>query len=131
MLPVDGGSDRVEVQTPTAHMVSGHLSDTEIANAMVHAIRAIPGVLNMGQGLFAKSVTYGPGKHIEGIALQHPTPGDLSIEVHVVLDVRFLNTALSDVNSSSETTPILLRLPTRYEPSYLKRLNSLVCQRLS
>jgi len=109
MLPVDGGSDRVEVQTPTAHMVSGHLSDTEIANAMVHAIRAIPGVLNMGQGLFAKSVTYGPGKHIEGIALQHPTPGDLSIEVHVVLDVRFLNTALSDVNSSSETTPILLR----------------------
>jgi len=54
-------------------------------------------------------VTYGPGKHIEGIALQHPTPGDLSIEVHVVLDVRFLNTALSDVNSSSETTPILLR----------------------
>jgi len=109
MLPVDGGSDRVEVQTPTAHMVSGHLSDTEIANAMVHAIRAIPGVLNMGQGLFAKSVTYGPGKHIEGIALQHPTPGDLSIEVHVVLDVRFLNTALSDVNSSLETTPILLR----------------------
>jgi len=52
MLPVDGGSDTVEVQTPIAHMVSGHLSDTEIANAMVHAIRAIPGVLNMGQGLF-------------------------------------------------------------------------------
>ena len=54
MLPVDGGSDRVEVQTSSAPFVSGHLSDTEIASAMVHAIRAIPGVLNMGQGLFAK-----------------------------------------------------------------------------
>ncbi len=109
MLPVDGGSARVEVQTSSAPFVSGHLSDTDSANAMVHAIRAIPGVLNMGQGLFAKAVTYGPGKHIEGIALQHPTPGELSVEVHVVLDERFLNTALSDVTSSSETTPILLR----------------------
>ena len=109
MLPLDAGSGTEEAQTPTAHMVSGRLSDTDIANAMVHAIRDVPGVLDMGQGLFAKAATYGPGKHIAGIALQHPTPGELSVEAHVVLDERFLNKALSDISSSSDTTPILLR----------------------
>ena len=109
MLPLDAGSGTEEAQTPTAHMVSGRLSDTDIANAIVHAIRDVPGVLDMGQGLFAKVATYGPGKHIAGIALQHPTPGELSVEMHVVLDERFLNKALSDVSSSSDTTPILLR----------------------
>ncbi len=109
MLPLDAGSGTEEAQTPTAYMVSGRLSDTDIANAIVHAIRDVPGVLDMGQGLFARVATYGPGKHITGIALQHPTPGELSIDVHVVLDERFLNKALSDGSSSSDTTPILLR----------------------
>jgi hypothetical protein len=109
MLPLDAGSGTEEAQTPTAHMVSGRLSDTDIANAIVHAIRDVPGVLDMGQGLFAKAATYGPGKHIAGIALQHPTPGELSVEVHMVLDERFLNKAFSDVSSNSDTTPILLR----------------------
>jgi len=109
MLPLNAGSGTEEAQTPSAPLVSGHLSDTDIAHAMVHAIRAVPGVLEMGQGLFARAATYGPGKHIAGIALQHPTPGDLAVEVHVVLDERLLNTALSDESSRSETTPILLR----------------------
>ncbi len=109
MLPLDAGSGTEEAQTPTAYMVSGRLSDTDIANAIVHAIRDVPGVLDMGQGLFARAATYGPGKHVAGIALQHPTPGELSVEVHVVLDERFLNKALSDGSSSSDTTPILLR----------------------
>jgi hypothetical protein len=109
MLPLDAGSGTEETQTPPAHMVSGHLSDTDIANAIVHAIRDVPGVLDMGQGLFAKAATYGPGKHIAGIALEHPTPGELSVEVHVVLDERFFNKALSDASSSSDTAPILLR----------------------
>ena len=109
MLPLDAGSGTEEAQTPTAYMVSGRLSDTDIANAIVHAIRDVPGVLDMGQGLFARAATYGPGKHITGIALQQPTPGELSIDAHVVLDERFLNKALSDGSSSSDTTPILLR----------------------
>ena len=109
MLPLDAGSGTEEAQTPSAPLVSGRLSDTDIANAIVHGIRDVPGVLDMGQGLFARAATYGPGKHITGIALQHPTPVELSIDVHVVLDERFLNKALSDGSSSSDTTPILLR----------------------
>ena len=109
MLPLDAGSGTEETQTPSTRMVSGRLSDTDIANAIVHAIRDVPGVLDMGQGLFARAATYGPGKHITGIALQQPTPGELSIDAHVVLDERFLNKALLDGSSSSDTTPILLR----------------------
>jgi hypothetical protein len=109
MLPFDGGSGTEKAQTPTAPVVSGQLSDTDIAQAMVQAIGAVPGVLEMGQGVFARTATYGPGKRITGIALGHPTPGDLSVEVHVVLDERVLTTALADASSSAETTPILLR----------------------
>ena len=109
MLPLDAGSDTKEAQTSSAPLVSGHLSDTDIANAIVLAIRAVPGVLEMGQGVFAKVFTYGPGKHVAGIALGHPTPHELSVEVHVVLDERLLTTALADVSTGSETTPILLR----------------------
>ena len=108
MLPLDAKSGTVAAQTPTVQMASGGTSDTDIANAIVHAIRNVPGVLDMGQGLFAKTATYGPGKNVAGIALQHPTPGELSVEAHVVLDEHFLIKALSDISSSSDTTPILL-----------------------
>ena len=125
MLPLDAGSGTEETQTPTAHMVSGRLSDTDIANAIVHAIRDVPGVLDMGQGLFAKAATYGPGKHIAGIALQHPAPGELSVEVHVVLDERFLNKALADVSSSSDTAPILLRFTDQVRAAVSQTLEHL------
>jgi hypothetical protein len=109
MLPLDAGSGTVEAQTPTAQMVSERLSDMDIANAIVHAIRDVPGVLDMGQGLFARAATYGPGKHIAGIVFQHRAPGVLSVEAHVVLDETTFLKALSDISSNSDNTPILLR----------------------
>ena len=114
MLPLDAGSGAVEAQVPSTQMVPEHLNDMVIANAIVHTIRAIPGVLDMGQGLFAKAATYGPGKHVSGIVLQHPTPESLSVEVHVVLEEASFIKAYSeisgsDTSSSSGTTPMLLR----------------------
>ena len=109
MLPLDVGSDKVDAQSPTIQMATEPMNDMVIANAIAHAIRGVPGVLDMGQGLFAKAATYGPGKHIAGIVLRHPAPGELLVEVHVVLDVTTFIKALSDVNSSSAKTPILLR----------------------
>jgi hypothetical protein len=125
MLPLDAGSGTEETETSTARKVSVRLNDTDIANAIVHAIRDVPGVLDMGQGLFAKAATYGPGKHIAGIALQHPAPGELSVEVHVVLDERFLNKALADVSSSSDTAPILLRLTDQVRAAVSQTLEHL------
>lgn len=109
MLPLDVGSDKVDAQSPTIQMATKPMNDMVIANAIAHAIRGVPGVLDMGQGLFAKAATYAPGKHIAGIVLRHPAPGELLVEVHVVLDVTTFIKALSDVNSSSAKTPILLR----------------------
>jgi len=109
MLPLNAGSDTKEAQPSPAPMVSGQLRDTDIAAAIVRAIGAVPGVLEMGQGLFAKAATYGPGKHVAGIAIGHPTPHELVVEVHVVLDERLLEKALAEGDASSETTPILLR----------------------
>jgi len=111
MLPLDAGSGAVEAQAPPA---PEHLSDMVIANTIVHAVRAIPGVLDMGQGLFAKAATYGPGKHVSGIVLHHLTPETLSVEVHVVLEEASFIKAYSeisdsDASSSSGTTPMLLR----------------------
>jgi hypothetical protein len=109
MLPLDAESGTVEAQASPTLVTPGHLSDMDVASALVHAIRNVPGILDMGQGLFAQAATYGPGRRIAGIALQHPGAGELAVEVHVVLDERFLNKALSNAASSSDTTPILLR----------------------
>ena len=115
MLPLNAGPGALEAQAPSAQKVPEHLSDMVLAHAIVHAIRAIPGVLDMGQGLFAKAATYGPGKHVAGIVFHHPTPDALSVEVHVVLaDAWFIkaftDVSRLDVSSSSDTTPMLLRM---------------------
>lgn len=113
MLPLDAGSDVVENQESFSRMAPEHLSDTVIAEAIVHAIQAVPGVLDMGQGLFAKATTFGPGKRVPGIAIKHPTSDSLSIEVHVMLEeASFLKAyseiSHSDASSRTDTTPILL-----------------------
>ena len=109
MLPLDAGSETGEAQTPTAPLASERLNDLVLANAIAHAIRDVPGVLDMGQGLFAKVATYGPGKHINGVVLRHSSSGELSIEVNVVLDETTIIKAYSDLSSSSDNTPVLLR----------------------
>ena len=109
MLPLDARPDTVEAQTSSVQMVSGHLSDVVIANAIARAIHDIPGVSDMGQGLFARAATYGPEKHVAGIVLRHPAPGEVLVEAHVVLDETMLIKALSDVSSNSGNTPILPR----------------------
>lgn len=125
MLPLDAESGTVEAQTSSAPVVSGRLSDIDIANAIVHGIRNVPGILEMSQGLFAKAATYGPGNHIAGIALQHPSPGELSVEVHVVLDERFLLKTLSNAASSSDTTPILMRFTDQVRAAVSQTLEHL------
>ena len=114
MLPLDAGLDTVEVQESSQRMAPEHLSDTVIADAIVHAVQEVPGVLEMGQGLFAKAATFGPGKHVQGIVIQHPTANSLSIEAHVILEEASFTRAYSEVSGSdassrSGTTPILLR----------------------
>ena len=69
MLPLDARSDAVEAQESSQRMAPEQLSDMVIADAIVHAIQTVPGVLDMGQGLFAKAATFGPGKRVQGIVI--------------------------------------------------------------
>jgi hypothetical protein len=130
MLPLDAGSDAVEAQVPSTQLVPERLSDTFIANAIVHAVRAVPGVLDMGQGLFAKAATFGPGKHVQGIVIQHPTADSLSIEAHVILEEAAFTKAYSEISGSeassrSGTTPILLRFTDQIRAAVTQTLDHL------
>jgi len=130
MLPLDAGSDAAEAQESSQRMAPEHLSDTAIADAIVHAVQAVPGVLDMGQGLFAKAVTFGPGKHVQGIVIQHPTADSLSIEAHVILEEASFAKAYSEISGSDAssrtgTTPILLRFTDQIRVAVTQTLEHL------
>jgi hypothetical protein len=130
MLPLDAESDAVEAQESSQRMAPGHLSDTVIADAMVHAIRAVPGVLDMGQGLFAKAATFGPGKRVSGIVIQHPASDTLTVEVHVILEEAAFTKAYSEISDSDAssrtgTTPILLRFTDQIRAAVTQTLEHL------
>ena len=130
MLPLDAGSDAVKAQESSQRMAPEHLSDTFVADAMVHAIRDVPGVLDMGQGLFAKAATFGPGKRVLGIVIQHPTADSLSIEAHVILEEASFTKAYSeisgpDASSRTGTTPILLRFTDQIRTAVTQTLEHL------
>ena len=86
-----------------------HLNDMVVADAIAHAVRGVPGVLDLGQGVFARAATYGPGRHIAGIVLRHPAPGVLAVETHVVLDGTAFVQALAGVSAGPDASPVLLR----------------------
>ncbi len=109
MLPLDVWPSKGDIRAPTAQRVPGRLIDMIVADAIAHAVRGVPGVLAMGQGVFAKAATYGPGKHIAGIVLRHHASGELSLEIHVVLAETTCIQALAELSSSSAKTPVLLR----------------------
>jgi hypothetical protein len=130
MLPLDAESDAIKAQEPSSGMTPEHLSDIVIADAIVHAIRAVPGVLDMGQGLFVKAATFGPGKHVPGVVIQHPTSDSLSVEVHVILEEASFAKAYSDISGSDAssrtgTTPILLRFTDQIRATVTQTLEHL------
>ena len=98
MPPLDAGSGQIEAQEPSKRMTPEHLSDTLIAETIVHAIRTVPGVLEMGEGLFAKAATFGPGKHVPGVVIQHPTSDTLSVEAHAILNEAAFTKAYAEIS---------------------------------
>ena len=67
MLPLDAGSGALEAQALSVQIVPAHVSEIALADAIVHDIRDIPGVVDMGQGLFAKAAPYVPKKHVVSV----------------------------------------------------------------
>lgn len=130
MPPLDSGTGAAEAKEPSWWMAPKHLSDTLIAETMVHAIRLVPSVLEMGEGLFAKVATYGPGKRVPGVVIHHPTVDSLSIEVHVVLDDAAFKKAYSEISTSetpsmADSTPVLLRFTDQIRTVVVQTLEQL------
>jgi hypothetical protein len=65
-------------------MDSGGLqvTDVSIAQAIVAAVRALPGVADVSPGRFAEAATYGRGERVLGVALGR-VAGAFDIEVHL------------------------------------------------
>jgi uncharacterized alkaline shock family protein YloU len=57
-------------------------SEVSLARAIVAAVRAVPGVVDMTPGQFAEVATYGPGEKVGGVVINR-TDGALDVEVHV------------------------------------------------
>lgn len=105
----------VDRQAVSVQPVAAHLSDLDLARVIASAVRQAPGVLEMSPGRFALQATYGPGEHVSGVVLQHPTPDTLSIAVHVVVAEAALRAAFDEADPSqlapaAEQRPLLLRL---------------------
>src|SRR3954451_10626412 len=72
-------------------MSSGSVSVSEVslARALVAAVRAVPGVVDVSHGQFGEAATYGPGDRVAGVVVSR-AGGVLDIEVHV--GVRYTDT---------------------------------------
>jgi len=58
------------------------VSEVNLARAVVVAVRAIPGVVDVSPGLFAEAATYGPAERVTGVVVSR-VGGALDIQVHV------------------------------------------------
>ena len=130
MLPLDTGPGAIEAQEPPTETAPEHLTDTLIAEAIVHAVRAVPGVLDMGGGLFVQAVTFGPGKRVPGVVISHPTTDSLTVEVHVILADAAFSKAYAEIStseapSSEGSTPILLRFTDQIRTVVIQTLEQL------
>ena len=133
MPPLDTGSSARAAQGSSKRMAPEHLDDTLIAETIVHAIRTVPGVSDMGKGLFAQATqatTFGPGKRVSGVVIHHPSMHALSVEVHVVLDAAaftqaYAERSASDAPSRAGTTPGLLRFTDQIRTVVVQTLEHL------
>jgi hypothetical protein len=122
MPPLDAGSSARAAQRSSIRMAPEHLNDTLIAETIVHVIRTVPGVSDMGKGLFAQATTFGPGKHVSGIVIHHPTLDALSVEAHVVLDAAAFTKAYAERSASD--APFQVWHHTRFDSLYRPDTNS-------
>ncbi len=63
--------------------MQSQLPDYIIAEALVRAVRTVPGVADIYGGPFGEIATYGRGSHVPGVRVWHES-GELRVEVYVI-----------------------------------------------
>jgi hypothetical protein len=106
--------------------VTVRLSDLHLAQAIARAVCRIPGVLEMSPGRFALEATYGPGMHVSGVVLRHPTPDALIVEVRVILMESALaaSSPFVSVTGTGEKV-VLLQMASRIRTAIARTLHRL------
>jgi hypothetical protein len=59
-----------------------HVGEVALAQAIVAAVRLVPGVADVTSGRFAGAATYGAREKVQGVVVR-PTADGLDVEVHV------------------------------------------------
>jgi uncharacterized alkaline shock family protein YloU len=59
-----------------------HVTEVALAQAIVAAVRLVPGVADVSSGRFAEVATYGPNEKVRGVSVRATADG-LDVEVHV------------------------------------------------
>lgn len=78
---------RAKAASATSKRGRTSLSPVALAQAVIRAASAVPGVAGVrsrGAGLAA---TYGPHARVAGVAIAHPTPNQLAIELHIIVSL--------------------------------------------
>lgn len=75
---------------------SAQVSDIAFASAVAHAVRAVPGVVDLTPGTVAKVATYGSGQRVDGIVVHHLSPDEIALEIHVALSESESKRAVAD-----------------------------------
>lgn len=81
---------------------SAQVSDIAFASAVAHAVRDVPGVVDLTPGIVAKVATYGSGQRVDGILVHHLSPDEIALEIHVALSESESKRAVAD--SAQETS---------------------------
>lgn len=87
------------------HDLTRQASDIALADAVAQAVRAVPSVVDLSSGLSVPAATYGPGRHVAGIVVHHPTVETYSVEVHVVLSEAYCTRASAATAVRGERDP--------------------------
>jgi hypothetical protein len=59
-----------------------HVGEVALAQAVVAAVRLVPGVADVSAGRFAEVATYGAGEKVQGVIVRATADG-LDVEVHI------------------------------------------------
>src|SRR5262245_36876183 len=89
-----------------------------LAEAAAHAASTVPGAVDVRSGRTVLAPTYGPHTSVSGVAISHPAPGRLVVEIHIVVSPAAISLAgaVGGRNKArlatlhAPNTPVLLHL---------------------
>ncbi|WIG60659.1 MAG: hypothetical protein OJF49_003407 [Ktedonobacterales bacterium] len=118
---------RAKAASATSKRGRTSLSPVALAQAVIQAASAVPGVASVrsrGAGLAA---TYGPHARVAGVAIAHPTPNQLAIELHIIVSLADISppasgSAQGAAAQGGQDMPVLLDIASQVRGAVYKAM---------